>query len=298
MANETQKFVGYKVSEAIPRFADRDLLRKFVIARRKWLASGGRTHFKIKDIRRHGAHWTGHNQRERAAKQIYEEYLNSQERLCRSVQEALSTGAPEICGRRGSPAAPITVIPASALPYLRISSYPGSVLVEKTKEGIKTYDVRIFAQARKGKECSSETEQHSDSYIPAAATELKTADTGDAQITAVELEQEPAHVTPAIIAAQEAQTGEAMGAASEAQQKAEAENACYEWLMRIFRASPTKKRCSKPHLKKLALAQWNALSERGFLRVWDKAVRDANATAWSRSGRLEKSPHPLIAAPI
>jgi hypothetical protein len=156
--------------------------------------------------------------------------------------------------------------------------------MEKTKERMKIYDVRIFPRPRKDNECSADTEQHSTPDIATAlAADFKVAGVG---------------IEPTTVADQNVQTDGSTEPSCQEQQKAGAENASYEWLMGILGKSPTKKLFSKPHLQKLALARWNALSERGFLRVWDKAVRDANAPAWSRSGRLEKSPHPLIAAPI
>lgn len=273
MENETQEFVGYTISEAIHRYADRGLFKDFITRQRRWVADGCRTNFKIKNLRKHGGHWEGHNRRERAAKLIDEERKSSRRRLCESIRKLLSSGSLIAYGRRGSPMAPLMEIPPSAWRRLRVFSYPGSVLVEKTNEAIKIYDVRIFP--RKGKEARADTQQHFTSNMG--------TEPGVEQTT---------------FASQRLQTGGSREQTPEEDQKQEAENACYEWLMRIFGESPTEKRFSKPHLQNLALARWNALSKRGFLKLWDIAVRDAKAPAWSRSGRLEKSLQASIAAPI
>jgi hypothetical protein len=105
---------------------------------------------------------------------IYERYLNSVRRLRRSILDQLSTGELSGWGRRNSPTAPITAIPLSAWPYLNVSSYSGSMLVEKTKEKIKIFDVRI-SRVRKSNQCSAERAQHSASDMTTAFSCLMNA---------------------------------------------------------------------------------------------------------------------------
>jgi hypothetical protein len=67
MATETREFEGLKIWEAIRRYGDRDLFKECIANWREWIANGGRTHFRPRDIRREP--WMmRHNQEEYAKK--------------------------------------------------------------------------------------------------------------------------------------------------------------------------------------------------------------------------------------
>ena len=253
MATKTQEFEGLKIEDAIRRYADPDLSRECDIDRRKWLADGGRTNFKIRNIRRHGAHWDGHNRRERAAKLIHDKYRNSLHRLRQSVQDLLSTGELIACGRRESPVAPVTAIPPSAWQHLGVWSYSKSVLVEKTRAKTKIFDVRIFHAAEDAAVVEPLSDFHGSSGAPAQHKQgqLEKPKKSVARVTA----------------------------------KNNSIKACRLWLSEIMRSNPAKPKPRDDYLKE-ALVRWpGTLGKRGFKRAWDEAVETTGADAWSASGR-------------
>jgi hypothetical protein len=66
-----------------------------------------------------------------------------------------------------------------------------------------------------------------------------------------------------------------------------AENACRKWLESQMRVSPKKRPKPRGDFFTEAAKKFDGLSERGFVRAWDRAMQSSGA-AWSRAGRPKK----------
>jgi len=72
--------------------------------------------------------------------------------------------------------------------------------------------------------------------------------------------------------------------------KTTSRDACRKWLVEEMRRSPNQRLAAKDVYRKQALDRWKgSLTSRMFDRIWEEAIRQAPAEAWSRPGRPIKS---------
>ena len=144
MATGTQKFGGWPIGEAIRRCSDPDLLGQWFANHRAWVAAGRRGRFMFLSELVDGQDAIRHNYRERLAKALRHQNLNSYAQLLNSLKVLLRKEKLLAWGRRESPMASRAPIPASAWSHLSITSVGKSIVAEKTDAKTKIFDIRIF----------------------------------------------------------------------------------------------------------------------------------------------------------
>jgi hypothetical protein len=65
----------------------------------------------------------------------------------------------------------------------------------------------------------------------------------------------------------------------------EARAACLAWLMALMRQSPEIRPKPKPAYQNDALERWPELTQKAFMKSWEKAVEETGITAWAKAGR-------------
>jgi len=144
MTTGAQNFVGWPIGEAIRRCADPDLLGRWFANHRGWVAAGRRGRFLFLSEQVDGRDAIRHNDRERLAKSLRHQNLNSYAQLLNSLLVLLRTGKLLAWGRRESPLATQVPIPESAWSYLSIQNVGKSIVAEKSNAKTKIFDIRIF----------------------------------------------------------------------------------------------------------------------------------------------------------
>ena len=67
------------------------------------------------------------------------------------------------------------------------------------------------------------------------------------------------------------------------------EGLCEAWLIQMMKDAPDEPSQSKAALLEQAVTEFN-ISQRGFLRAWDRAIHASNAMAWRQPGRRPGRP--------